>query len=311
MERIKISVVIPSYKTEEKVMTRTIESVLSQSYKPHEVIVVDDNGGNEYSVMNRNLSLKYSDSVRFVFYEKNMGANYARNTGVRNAAGEFIAFLDADDEWNNDYLEKNAEIINNKGAKFISNGYYIVTKSGKFTFDRSHFKDGDVSRKIFFKDFGGPTSSIVVNRKTLIDAGLFDESLPARQDYDMWIRCAQLVPFYYINEPMMNIYRDGHDSISSSYERNVRGTMMVLNKILNTYDLSKDEIKNVKYAQYTRMAMSSAQGNNFADSRKNMRKALCEKFTLNGGGLFIVYCFPCIYKYIRRLRHKNRENTSK
>ena len=87
--------------------------------------------------------------------------------------------------------------------------------------------------------------------------------------------------------------------------------MMVLNKILNTYDLSKDEIKNVKYAQYTRMAMSSAQGNNFADSRKYMRKALCEKFTFNGGGLFIVYCFPCIYKYIRRLRHKNRENTSK
>ena len=69
MERIKISVVIPSYKTEEEVMTRTIESVLSQSYKPHEVIVVDDNGGNEYSVMNRNLSLKYSASVRFCFYK--------------------------------------------------------------------------------------------------------------------------------------------------------------------------------------------------------------------------------------------------
>lgn len=311
MEKIKISVVIPSYKTDEEVMTRTINSVLTQSYKPHEVIVVDDNGGNEYSKNNRNLAFKFGDSVRFIFYENNMGANYARNTGVNNATGDIIAFLDADDEWNQDYLERNVELIRDKGAKFISNGYYIVTKSGKFSFDRSIFKDGDVSRKILLRDFGGPTSSIVVDRKTIIDAGLFDESLPARQDYDMWIRCAQLVPFFYINEPMMNIYRDGHDSISSSYERNVRGTMMVLNKILNTYNLTKEEIKDVKYAQYARMAMSSAQGNNFADSRKYMKMALIARVNGYGIILYFAYCLPFLYKYLRKYRNKGRETPNK
>ena len=109
MEKVRFSVVVPSYKTDEETMKRTIESVLSQKYKPFEIIIVDDNGGNEFTQINKKLAEKYHGKVKFVFYEKNMGANYARNTGIKNAKGDMIAFLDADDAWNEDYLERNAE----------------------------------------------------------------------------------------------------------------------------------------------------------------------------------------------------------
>lgn len=310
MEKIKISVVIPSYKTEVEIMERTINSVLSQSYKPYEVIVIDDNGGNQYTSINKKLSSKYHDSVRFIFYENNKGANYARNLGIQNATGDYIAFLDADDEWFINYLEKNVSVIKNNNAKFISNGYYVVTQYGKFNYDRSLLIDGDVSRKILIKDLGGPTSAIVVERNTLLKAGLFDTSLPARQDYDMWIRCAQIVDFYYNNNPIMNIYRDGHDSISSSYKRNIQGTLMVLNKILDTYNLSKEEIRNVKYAHYSRMAMSGSQGNNFECSRKYMKMALNIKFSFLGLLLYIGYCLPFAFIFMRNIRDAIRTKSN-
>lgn len=311
MENIRFSVVIPSYKTDEDTMTRTIESVLAQNYKPYEVIIVDDNGGNEYTETNKALAEKYKDKVRFVFYEKNMGANFARNTGIKEAKGDMIAFLDADDAWNNDYLERNAELVNHKGAKFISNSYYIVTQSGKYVFDRSNFKDGDVSKAILKRDMGGPTSSIVVERETLIKAGLFDEALPARQDYDMWIRCAQLVPFYYINEPLMSIFRDGHASISSSYVRNVKGTQMVLDKILSTYNLSEDERKDVQFAQYSRMAMSSAHGGDFKNAKKYTKLAIKVRLEKKALVMYVAYSMPWLYNVLRNIHHKQREKSGK
>lgn len=311
MEKVRFSVVVPSYKTDEETMKRTIESVLSQKYKPFEIIIVDDNGGNEFTQINKKLAEKYHGKVKFVFYEKNMGANYARNTGIKNAKGDMIAFLDADDAWNEDYLERNAELAIRKGAKFISNSYYIVTQSGKYVFDRSDFKDGDVAKAILKRDFGGPTSSIVVDRDTLIKAGLFDEALPARQDYDMWIRCAQLVPFYYINEPLMSIYRDGHASISSSYVRNVKGTQMVLDKILLTYTLTDDERKDILFAQYSRMAMSSAHGDDFKNARKYTKLALKARLEKKAIFMYMVYSMPFVYNALRKIHHKQREKSGK
>lgn len=307
MENVSFSVVVPSYKTSEETLTRTIESILSQTYKPFEILIIDDNGGDSYSMIGKKLSILYEGKVKFIFYDKNMGANFARNTGVKAACGDMIAFLDADDEWNSDYLQRNAELVVNKGAKFISNSYYIVTKSGRYVFDRSAFKDGDVSKAIFYRDYGGPTSSIVVDREILIKAGLFDEKLPARQDYDMWIRCAQLVPFFYINEPLMNIYRDGHDSISSSYKRNVKGTQMVLDKILSTYKLTCEEKNDIKYAQYSRMAMSSAHGGNFMDAKKYIKLAMKAKRSKKVVLLYLMYSMPFLYNSLRKCHHIVRE----
>lgn len=308
MKDIKFSVVIPSYKTDEDVMIRTIESVLSQNFKPYEIIVVDDNGGNEYTLINKKLSEKYAGKVRFEFYPKNMGANYARNTGIKTATGDFIAFLDSDDEWYPIFLEEVEKCITQKNAKFISVQYYIRTKTGRFQFSKRGYKDGDISKTILYKDLVGPTSAVIVHKKTIIDAGLFDESLPARQDYDMWIRVSQLAPIHYIDVPLLDIYRDGHDSISSSYIRNVRGTQMVLDKILSTYSLAEEERNSITFAQNKRMAMSCAHGGNFMEARVYSRKALNAKMDLGMIALLLLYNFPTLYKFMRKNNHKRREN---
>ncbi|MBR4920427.1 MAG: glycosyltransferase [Prevotella sp.] len=307
MSDIKFSVVIPSYKTSEEVMTRTIESVLAQNYKPYEIIVVDDNGGNEFTDINKKLQNKYSEKVQFEFYPQNMGANHARNTGIKAATGDFIAFLDSDDEWYPIFLEEVVKCINNKSAKFISVQYFIRTKTGRFQFSKKGFKEGDISKSILFRDLVGPTSSVVVEKNTIIDAGLFDEALPARQDYDMWIRVAQIAHIYYIDTPLLDIYRDGHDSISRSYKRNVRGTQMVLDKILVSYDLSEYERKSISYAQNKRMAMSSAHGGNFKDARMYSKRALMSIFSIGMVGYYILYSIPPIYKIMRKQMHKMRE----
>jgi glycosyltransferase involved in cell wall biosynthesis len=110
-ETAAVSVVIPSYNSAHHI-SETLESVFSQSYRPHEIIVVDDGSTDD----TRAVLEKYSDRIIYV-YQKNAGEPAARNTGIRRASGEFIAFLDADDLWlpnkltlQMDYFEKHPEV---------------------------------------------------------------------------------------------------------------------------------------------------------------------------------------------------------
>lgn len=302
----KISIVIPSYKTPYKIICRTIKSCLAQSYQPFEIIVVDDNGGNEFSEISKKIASEYTEKVNVLLNDENRGANFSRNRGVNAAKGEYIAFLDSDDEWSNDYLEKVVNIIECQKAVFITTNYQIVHKDGVLPpeFDKEKFIPGDISKNELYQDLVGPTSTVVIAKDLIIKAGLFDESLPARQDYDMWLRVTKLAPIHYNYDPCVKVFRVGADSVSASYKRNVEGTKMVLEKILSDKNLTNTEKKDISAAHYKHMALACILCNAYKESRIYAKKSLKINFDIVLLiWFFLSYC-PFLFSNLRSMRKK-------
>lgn len=191
-------------------LKRAIQSVRNQTYQNIELIVVDDassDGTFEYCS---------SQSFRFIHIpkEESRGGNHARNLGIKAAKGFYVAFLDDDDIWLPEKIEKQVLLIESKDCELVHGGrrveqidegtvkYVEYLPSPDFC--------GDMSHKIL-QAICTTTSIFLVKRQALLEIGMFDESLKFWQDYELTIRLAQRKPFYFVNEPLI-IYRlDLHD----------------------------------------------------------------------------------------------------
>jgi len=302
----KFSIVIPSYKTSFEVMDRAIQSILKQTYRPFEIIIVDDNESSKYADNSKQIASEYKETVKVLFNGKNCGANYSRNKGILASCGQYIAFLDSDDSWDINYLKSVCNLIEKRGAKFITTNYQVVHRDGILPpeFNEKDFISGNIWRKEIYKDYVGPTSTVVVEKATLIKAGLFDVNLPARQDYDMWLRVCKYVDLYYNYTPSVLVYRDGHTSISSSYIRNVEGTKMVLAKIVADPSLTDDEIQLVNAGHYKHMALACILCNAYFQGRIYAFKSLTYSFAMGTLGLFVMCFFPWLFTQARIIRRK-------
>ena len=191
---MKFSVVIPLY-NKEHYIEATICSVLSQTFQDFEVIVVDD-GSADRSL---ELARKYEcDKVR-VIAQENQGVSVARNTGVLNARGKYIAFLDADDEWRPEYLATIQSLTDKypESAIFVT-AYAVNMGNGKVNyFTRLSPRTGCLPSYWLTLGKGYDfvwTSATVIRRNVLIDAGLFKPGEKIGQDLDMWARVARINP---------------------------------------------------------------------------------------------------------------------
>lgn len=306
MKGVTFSVVVPTYRTSYDSLSKAIESVLSQTYSASEIILVDDNNDDDYRRASRKAEEVYKNKLKVLYNDKNSGANYSRNRGVDVAIGEFIAFLDSDDEWSKAYLSIVSEIIDEKKAQFITSNYQVVHREGVLPpeFDEKKFVSGDISKKELYQDLIGPTSTVVVSKKLIVAAGLFDVELPARQDYDMWLRIVKLAPVFYNYTPCVKVFRIGNNSISSSYKRNVEGTKIVLNKILTSNKLSDLEKKMVSAAHYKHMALSCILCDAYEESRKYARQSLKCHFTKDVFVWFLLSFCPKLFSALRNFRKK-------
>jgi glycosyltransferase involved in cell wall biosynthesis len=218
-----VSVVIPAFNVS-KFIEESVQSVLGQTYRPIEIIVVDDGSTDGTS----SVLEKYSDTIKVVIQE-NAGAGAARNRGILEATGEYVAFLDGDDVWFSAKLEKQIEVFKrNKDVCLVSGKADCMDASGAAMDEDLNFR-GDVYNRAmnFYEDLlfkGNPiwTSSVVVKKAALHTAGLFDESKKRSQDYDMWIRLAENNHFYILSEKLGQ-YRWlrsslTHRDIGSEYE---------------------------------------------------------------------------------------------
>lgn len=191
---MKFSVVIPLY-NKEHYIEKTIHSVLNQSCQDFEVLVVDD-GSKDNSLA---LAKKYaSDRVR-VISQKNQGVSVARNTGILNARGEFICFLDADDEWRPDYLSTIDDLTVRypESAIFVT-AYAVVMGNGKVNLSTRLEPETGCLPSYWLTLAKGYdfvwTSATTMRRETLINAGLFKPGEKIGQDLDMWARVARINP---------------------------------------------------------------------------------------------------------------------
>ena len=192
----KISVIIPTY-NRGKLVTKAIKSALNQTYNNIEVIVVDD-----CSTDNTEIEIKkINDSrIKFIKLKQKKGGNYARNRGVRIATGEFISFLDSDDIFYYNKLEKQINNIKNKKTDFdfckihihIKNKYCMNFILPNISQEQSIIK-GDIYDELT-KDNFISTQSILVKKKE-IEKFFFDINLPRLQDYDFLLKYPSLMRF--------------------------------------------------------------------------------------------------------------------
>ena len=220
MEKNKlVSVVIPTYKRSDT-LGRAIKSILNQSYRNIEIIVVDDNEkGTEYSLQARQVVDDFKDNhLRFVTQEKHINGAEARNVGIRAAFGEFIAFLDDDDEWLPSKLEKQIAILNKHpeidGVSCLYNEY----TAGRLFHSCPPYNADGLHKKIFQREVAVFTSTILLRKKALLEAGLFDNTLKRHQDLQLLLDFTKAHKMYALNEYLVKLHSDSTIN-RPSYER--------------------------------------------------------------------------------------------
>lgn len=234
-----VSVVIPAYNSE-RYLEEALASVFLQTYAPYEVIVVDD-GSTTKGVAR--VCGRYQKMLKYIWQE-NKGLSGARNTGILNSGGEYLAFLDSDDSWLPEKLKKQVryyEELNVRGvlAGLVYTGVQECCEDGSFLYNFLWKSAGPSYEKLLLADFiayGG--SSVMVKRCVLDDVGLFDEALRCAEDYDLWLRIAKKYPLYSINECLVK-FRNTRGSLSKNPEKMIRAKELILEKVFRDEALTQ------------------------------------------------------------------------
>lgn len=209
-----ISVVIPTY-NREKTILRALNSVLRQTYSNIEAIVVDDGSTDSTAQIVGNCA---DERVRLISFSSNQGANKARNVGISEAKGEYIAFQDSDDEWMEDKLEKQLAHMLETSVKAVYCPY-ILFDAGKTSIVPEYYRNQDIYEKnvaeVLKKTNIVGTPTLMVKRELFSTIGMFDEDMKRRQDYEFIIRLAKQEPIGYVKEPLVKVYRM-EESITSN-----------------------------------------------------------------------------------------------
>ncbi len=194
-----VSVIIPAYNKAEYTR-RCVESVLAQSYQHIEVIVVDDGSvDNTASVMK-----SFGERIRYVL-KKNGGACSARNEGIRQARGEFLAFLDCDDLYEISKIEQSITcLVQQPAYGFVHTDAYFCDQHDVVVGQYKHplrLQQGHIANQLVMGNFIC-NSTVVVRRQALDQAGYFDETIFPPADWDMWLRLAQVSQAGFVDCPL-------------------------------------------------------------------------------------------------------------
>ena len=246
-----VSVVITTYKRSPNILQRAIKSVLTQTYRNIEIIIVNDSP-NDYDLLSdteRLVESMISDKFRYIRNDITVGACAARNIGIQNSRGEYIAFLDDDDEWLPEKTEKQIALFTNYVGLVYCSGW--IVKNGIKTpyYTDNDFKTKQTFFELLCSDVIGTTSQAIVSRLAIDFCGGFDINQPARQDYEMWIRiskhfeCVGIKERLFIHHKHDGIqitknlvcsaegYRNIYKKYKKDYNRNWKAKLHMLNTI--------------------------------------------------------------------------------
>ena len=236
MDKYKISVVITTYNRKELV-ERAIRSVLNQSLPPFEIIVIDDGStdGTENFIREKFPMVKY-------ILQNNSGISSARNRGISIASGDWIAFLDSDDEWLRKKNEVQINMLKQNPDFNICYTNEIWIRNGKRVNQRKiHTKyGGDIFEKCLPLCIISP-SSVMIKKEIFKEYGTFDPDLPVCEDYDLWLRFSAFLPVLYIEKPLIIKYGGHEDQLSKKYWGMDRFRIYALEKIINNENLAIDK----------------------------------------------------------------------
>ncbi len=222
-----VSVVIPTYNRAE-LIARAAHSVLLQAYSDLEVIIVDDASTDDTQDQIRSLQ-QVDHRIQYIQHETNRGAQAARNTGVQAAKGEYVAFLDSDNEWLPGKLQRQMVLFsshhNSPGAVYC--GYWKVSADGNALNDYAPRYRGQVYKQALGK-WLTDTSTLVVRKDILEKIHGLDEHVRAYQEWDLCIRLARECEFDFVPECLVLYHEHALPTISKDFLRDANGYLAVV-----------------------------------------------------------------------------------
>lgn len=230
----EISVIIPTYNSS-RYVTEAVDSVLAQTFDDFEIIVIDDGSTDDTeTVMSRYLS-----PVRYV-RQANGGVSRARNRGIEESRGRYVAFLDADDTWLPNKLEKQMEAIRKQPSCRACYSAFIAVNSDLTPIGTNRGLQRDIALKdlLLSGNVVGSICTVIVERALLDCTGGFDSALSQCADWDMWVRVAAETDFLYIDEPLVT-YRQHDANMSRNAPLLERDSLLVLEKGFRLPNLSE------------------------------------------------------------------------
>lgn len=224
-------------------LPRALDSAVIQSYENLEVVVVDDGStDNTPEVVG-----EYTDefAVRYIRLEESVGACRARNRGIEEASGEFVAGLDDDDEW---HAERISELYRAYSEEYacVTSDTRMVYPGGEAVWNKK--KEIDLQTLLYTNQVG---NQVLASRSRLIEAGGFDPKLKAAQDYDLWIRlCDAYGPIRNVQKPLQTVYMD-HDEGRITTHSSFEGYLQFYQKHKHRFNRSqrKYQLYNIRRAQ--------------------------------------------------------------
>ena len=211
-----VSIIIPYYKKKEYI-NKTVDSILSQTYKKFEIIIINDElTKDSFDLL---FELKKKDNrIRTFNNHKNLGAGLSRNKGISLSKGKYIAFIDSDDLWSKDKLQLQINFMIKKNYNFTHTSYYIIKDSINHKIIR---KSKDLNFKNLINSCNIGLSTVIVNKK-LFKNDIFFSNFKTKEDYYLWLKiCQQGEKCYYYEEPL-TYWRSTHNSLSSSVFQKIK-----------------------------------------------------------------------------------------
>jgi glycosyltransferase involved in cell wall biosynthesis len=247
MKKPFFTVIIPTY-NRKKFLKIAIASVLEQTFADYELLIIDDGSSDGTETMLKD----FKDQRLKYFYQKQKGVSSARNKGIKQAQGKFIAFLDSDDRFCRQKLEINSAYIKDHPEYKIFHSEEIWYKNGQLLAQKAYHKKPE---GIIFSDSLKlccvSPSTVAIEKNIFKEIGPFDENLPACEDYDLWLRITAKYPVFLIPQ-YLTIKEGGHpNQQSKKYPAMDKFRIYALSKLIKSnaltqsqYKLAYQELKN-------------------------------------------------------------------
>jgi len=246
-----VSIIIPTY-NREKVLLRSINSVLNQTFQNMELIVVDDGSTDNTQKLLSNIADK---RLKIVKTSGKTGANNARNYGVKYASGEFIAFQDSDDEWHLNKLEKQLDFLNKSKADACFCSFERFTPASTLILPLEEKRKSMVltATNIDIKDTlrsnAISTQTLLIKKDVFEELNGFEKNITNLEDWEFAVRLVDGYQVAFINEPLVNVYEQ-NDSISLDVKAIIQARKFFLKKFKPIYKRFPELYLRIIYDYY-------------------------------------------------------------
>lgn len=252
----EVSIIIPCY-NHGRYLPDAVQSILAQTFCDWEAIIVDDGSTDE----TRAVSARFTDPrIRYI-HQQNQGLSAARNTGIRAATGRYISLLDADDLWDSRFLSESVHVLkaNAEAAATYCGFQYIAVDGSLLPVSVCRAVPADSFRGELLKGNWLSACSVMVRSEIYREIGLFDESLHACEDYDMWLRISEQHQFIGIAKLLVR-YRRAGDNMSDDVDRMSNAVKTVLERQLGSLDTPMERWSEQKRSAAANLDMLRAVG---------------------------------------------------